>query len=394
MYGSINNRLEMANNLTEKDISEYRKLFPVTEKYIYLDHAGVAPISTRVRDRVDGFINSALYKGVADYDYFMEGVECVRADFAKLLNSGIEEIAFIKNTSHGLSLLAKGIEWKAGDNIIIFDKDFPTNVYTWLDLQRVGVEVRQVPLIDGTVDLNEIKKHIDSNTRLLSVSSVQFTSGYRADLKSIGQICKNNNLIFCVDAIQSLGIVPMDVKELGIDFLAADGHKWLLSPEGTGILYCSNRIVKDIHPVLLGWKSIVNDAEYESIDPELKPNAIKFEESSFNVLGIFALGASIELLLEIGIENVCERIQYLGDIIIDEAQKRGFKVNTPVSKDQRAGIISFCGDFDSAQLRDSLLDRNVIVNVRGGGLRVAPHFYNTKDDVHALFKQIDEILLS
>ncbi|NIS08392.1 MAG: aminotransferase class V-fold PLP-dependent enzyme, partial [Candidatus Dadabacteria bacterium] len=186
----------MANNLTEEEITEYRKLFPVTKKYVYLDHAGVAPISTRVRDRVDDFINSALYKGVADYDYFMEGVEYVRANVAKLLNSDIEEIAFIKNTSHGLSLLAKGIEWKAGDNIIIFDKDFPTNVYTWLDLQRVGVEVRQVPLINGRVELNEIKKNIDSNTRLLSVSSVQFTSGYRADLKSIGQICKNNNLIF------------------------------------------------------------------------------------------------------------------------------------------------------------------------------------------------------
>ncbi len=136
----------------------------------------------------------------------------------------------------------------------------------------------------------------------------------------------------------------------------------------------------------------MNDAEYEKIDPELKPNAIKFEEASFNVLGIFALGASIELLFEVGIENACERIQYLGDVIIDEAQKRGFKVNTPISKDQKAGIISFCGNFDPAQLRDSLFNRNIIVNVRGGGLRVAPHFYNKIDDVHTLFKQIDEIL--
>ena len=195
-----------------------------------------------------------------------------------------------------------------------------------------------------------------------------------------------------MDAIQSLGIVPTDVEELGIDFLAADGHKWLLSPEGTGVLYCSSRIVHYVHPVLLGWKSIVNDGEYESIDFSLKPNAIKFEEASFNVLGIFALGASIDLLLELGIENVCERIQYLGDIIIDEASKRGFKVNTPVSKKERAGIISFCGNFEPKVLKDSLLAENVIVNVRGGGIRVAPHFYNTEDDIRALFKNIDEIL--
>ncbi len=254
------------------------------------------------------------------------------------------------------------------------------------------MEVRQVPLVGGRIDLNEIQKYVDAGTRLMSVSSVQFTNGYRADLKAIGELCRTNNMIFSVDAIQSLGIVPMDVGELGIDFLAADGHKWLLSPEGTGVLHCSGRIVKDIHPVLLGWKSIVNDGEYETIDFELKPNALKFEEASFNVLGIFALGASVEMLLEIGIERVCSRIQNLGDIIIEQADKRGFTIKTPKNKNERAGIISFSGNFDPAGLKDSLLTKNVIVNVRGGGLRVAPHFYNTEDDVAALFKYIDEIL--
>ncbi|TDJ05879.1 MAG: aminotransferase class V-fold PLP-dependent enzyme, partial [Deltaproteobacteria bacterium] len=311
---------------------------------------------------------------------------------SRLLNCKQQEIAFIKNTSHGLSLIAKGIEWRKGDSIIVFEKEFPANLYTWLDLKRSGVEVRQAQLINGRVEIKEIEKLIDKNTRLLSISSVQFTNGYRADLESIGKICKNNNILFSVDAIQSLGIVPIDVKELGIDFLAADGHKWMLSPEGTGILYCSSKVVKDVRPVLLGWKSIVNEGEYEKINLELKPNALKFEEGSLNVLGIFALGAGLDLLLEIGIEKVCSRIQYLGDLIIDEVKKRNFILKTPVCKNERAGIISFYGSFDSSLLKDSLYSKNVIINVRDGALRAAPHFYNTEDDIGALFKNIDEIL--
>ena len=382
----------MANILTDKEITEYRKLFPVVNDFIYLDHAGVAPISSRVRSKVDDFLDIALNKGLTGYDHLMEEVENVRTNFSRLLNCKTEEIAFIKNTSHGLSLIAKGIEWREGDSIIVFEKEFPANLYTWLDLKRSGVEVRQAQLINGRVEIKEIEKLIDNNTRLLSISSVQFTNGYRADLQSIGKICKENHILFCVDAIQSLGIVPIDVKELGIDFLAADGHKWMLSPEGTGILYCSSKVVKDVSPVLLGWKSIVNEGEYEKINLDLKPNALKFEEGSLNVLGIYALGAGLDLLLEIGIEKICNRIQYLGDLIIDEVKKRIFILKTPVCKNERAGIISFYGSFDSSLLKDSLYSKNVIINVRDGALRAAPHFYNTEDDINELFKNIDEIL--
>jgi len=382
----------MANNLTAKEITEYRKLFPVVNDFIYLDHAGVAPISTRVKSKVNDFLDIALNKGLTKYDLFMEEVENVRINFSRLLNCKPQEIAFIKNTSHGLSLIAKGIEWREGDSMIVFEKEFPANLYTWLDLKRSGVEVRQAQLINGRVQIKEIEKLIDKNTRLLSISSVQFTNGYRADLKSIGKICKENDILFCVDAIQSLGIVSIDVNELNIDFLAADGHKWLLSPEGTGILYCSSKVVKEVSPVLLGWKSIINEGDYEKINLDLKPNALKFEEGSLNVLGIFALGAGLDLLLEIGIEKVCNRIQYLGDLIIDEAKKRNFLLKTPVSKNERAGIISFYGSFDSSLLKDSLYSKNVIINVRDGALRIAPHFYNTEDDIGALFKNIDEIL--
>lgn len=382
----------MTDILTDEQVKHYRELFPIVNNYIYLNHAGVAPVSSRVSDKVADFMCRAADKAYADYESWMEEVEDVRGLAARLINSDPLEVAFIKNTSHGISLIAQGIEWKLGDNIIIFEKDFPSNVYSWLDLRRQGVDVRQAPLKDGGVNIKEIEKLIDNNTRLLSISSVQFTNGYRADLAVVGNLCREHNIYFCVDAIQSLGVVPMDVKKFGIDFLAADGHKWLLSPEGTGIFYCSDRVVKDIHPVLLGWKSMIDENEHEVINFNLKPNALRFEEATLNVLGILALGAGLELLLEVGIENVLERIQLLGDTIMDEAQKRDYVLKTPLSREQRAGIVSFSGAFDTVKLKDTLASKNVIVNVRAGALRVAPHFYNTQDEILILFKYIDEII--
>jgi len=381
----------MTNIFTDEQVKHYRGLFPIVNDFIYLNHAGVAPVSTRVCDKVADFMRRAAHKAYADYENWMQEVEMVRTLAASLINSEPQEVAFIKNTSHGISLIAQGIEWKQGDNILIFEKDFPSNVYSWLDLRRQGVDVRQAPLKDGSIDIKEIERLIDNNTRLLSVSSVQFTNGYRADLAAVGSLCRKHNIYFCVDAIQSLGVVPMDVKKFGIDFLAADGHKWLLSPEGTGIFYCSDRVVSEIHPTLLGWKSMVDENEHEVIKFNLKPSALKFEEATFNVLGILALGAGLELLLEVGIENVLERIHFLGDTIMDEAKKRDYVLKTPLSREQRAGIVSFSGDFDPVKLKDVLASKNVIVNVRAGALRVAPHFYNTQDEILILFKYIDEI---
>jgi selenocysteine lyase/cysteine desulfurase len=374
------------------DKKELRKLFPITEKYVYLDHAGVAPVNKKALEAAEKFLKSASGHAGFHYNNWLEQVEEVRKNFAELIASEPEEIAFVRNTSHGISLVAGGIDWNEGDSVIVYEKTFPANIYPWLNLESRGVKVKFIKSDEAVFKLTDIEKLVDSSTRLISISSVEFTSGYRIDLESLGNFCRGNGIYFFVDAIQTLGIVPMDVKRYNIDFLAADGHKWLVSPEGSGIFYCSNNVAGELNPLLLGWKSIVNEFEYEKIDFSLKTNALKFEEGSLSILGIMALGASLQLLQNIGIDNVKNEIQRLGDLIINMAKQRGFTVRTPADKELRGGAVSFRGDFDPDFLKEKLGLINIMVNSRGGGLRVAPHIYNTDKEINILFNEIDNIL--
>jgi len=324
----------------------------------------------------------------------MDRVEEVRRSCAILTGAEPEEIAFVKNTSQGISIVAEGLDWKEGDNLLICEKDFPSNIYPWLNLKRKGVEIRVVPSQNERILLEDIELLIDSRTKLLTVSSVNFSSGFKIDLKMVGELCNRKRILFFVDAIQSLGVIPMDVNEFKIDFLAADGHKWLLSPEGTGIFYCRKELAPRINPPLIGWKSIINESDYDHVDFRLKTNALRFEEGSLNVMGIYALGAAIDLLVEVGIDRIQARVIELGDLIIREAEKRDFQVRTPKSKEERGGIISIIGNFDPINVKDRLKEEGILVNVRGGAIRISPHFYNTEYEVLRLFNAIDEVIKS
>ncbi len=378
--------------IDKASVDVYRKEFPIVNAGIYLDHAGVAPIPVRVIREVDSFLGEAAGKAVMSYESWMERVEEVRALSARLVRAEKDEIAFIKNTSHGISIITGGLDWKEGDNVLIFEKEFPSNIYPWLDLKRKGVEVRFIPHRGDRIRLEEIETLMDSRTRLVSMSSVQSSNGFMIDLKELGGLCRRNGVLFFVDAIQSLGVVPMDVGEFGVDFLAADGHKWLLAPEGTGIFYCRMELAAELNPNLIGWKSVKSDYDFENIDFTLKENALRFEEGSFNVMGIRALGAALDMLFEIGIERIGVRVHDLGDVIMDEAEGRGFRVRTPRDRKERGGIVSFSGDFDPAGLKKVLRESNIVVNNRGGALRMAPHFYNTEEEILNVFGEIDKAL--
>lgn len=378
---------------TDKHLFEtYRKEFPVTESAVYLDHAGVAPVPLRVKSAIDEFLAEACSKAYINYDSWMDRVEQVRSSSAGLVGAHSDEIAFVKNTSHGISIVAGGLDWREGDNVIVFEKEFPSNIYPWLDLERKGVKVKFIPSGDGIIRVKDIESLVDSRTRLVSMSSVQSVNGFMINLPELGELCRHKGVLLFVDAIQSLGAVPMNVRECNVDFLSADGHKWLLAPEGTGIFYCRKELCADLTPNLIGWKSVVNDSEFEKIDFTLKNNALRFEEGSQNVMGIYALGASLDLLFEIGIDRICQRVHELGEIVMDEAMERGFQVMTPRSRQARGGIVSFSGDFDPAALRERLMASKIIVNHRGGALRVAPHFYNTEEEILILFQSIDRLV--
>lgn len=378
--------------LDKNKIERYRKEFPIVSSSIYLDHAGVAPIPLRVKKEVERFLSSASEKAILDYDSWMDRVEEVRASSAALIGSDTDEIAFIKNTSHGISLVSGGLDWNEGDNVIISDREFPANIYPWLDLKVRGVDVRVAPFIGDRINIEDIEALIDSRTRVLSISSVQSVNGFRIDLKRLGEICSNRGVLLFVDAIQSLGVVPMDVKGFGVDFLAADGHKWLLSPEGSGIFYCKRELSETLKPSLIGWMSVENENEFEKIDYRLKTRAGRFEEGSYNVMGIHALGASLEIFRDVGVNNIYDRVLGLGELIISEADKRGFQITSPREALSRGGIVSFSGSFDPVDIREKLIKSNIVINQRGGALRLAPHFYNTEDEILKFFSELDAIL--
>lgn len=372
----------------------YRREFPVTEKYIYLDHAGVAPVSLRVKAAVERFLSESAQGGAFHYPHWALRTAHARKNCARLINAGHTEIAFVKNTSHGLSLVAEGLDWKAGDNVLFFEKEFPSNIYPWLNLKRKGVETRVIPSRDGRILIEDIEPLIDSRTRLFAISSVQFANGFRIDLKRAGELCRTRRVFFCVDAIQSLGVIPMDVWEYHVDFLSADAHKWLLGPEGAGIFYCRKELAGRLNPPLIGWKSVQNEFDFDNPEFRLKADALRFEEGSMNLMGIFGLGAAVELLLEVGIGKIEERVLNLGDVIIQEAEKRGFTILTPKAREERGGIVTFSGHFDPAKVRDALREKGIMVNVRGGGLRVSPHFYNTEEEIMKFYKTVDQMIPS
>ncbi len=373
-------------------IQSYRKEFPVTGNYIYLDHAGVAPMSIRVKNAVETFLRESLEGGAFFYPKWARQIVEVRRACARLVNADAKEIAFVKSTSHGLSLVAEGLDWKTGDNIIVYEKEFPSNLYPWMNLRRKNVEVRIIPARDNRILMDDIASLIDSRTRLLAISSVQFASGFRIDLEKAGELCRTKGVLFCVDAIQSLGLLPMDVKKFNIDFLSADAHKWLLGPEGIGIFYCRNGLAERLAPPLVGWKSVQNEFGFEQPDLRFKTDALRFEEGSMNLLGIMGLGAAIALLLELGIDAIERRVLDLGDAIIQEAEKRGFTILTPRERNMRGGQITFTGSFDPLHVRDTLKEMGIMVNVRSGGLRVSPHFYNTGAEITTFFSKLDDTI--
>jgi len=221
---------------------------------------------------------------------------------------------------------------------------------------------------------------------------VQFSNGFMIDLERLAELCNQKGIFLFVDAIQSLGIIPMNVKEYGIDFLAADGHKWLLAPEGAGIFYCRKELTQILNPPLIGWKCMEDEYDYDHINFCLKQNTLKFEEGSLSVMGIIALGAAVDLLLEIGIDRIYERILDFGDLIVEEATKRGFEILSPEKREDRSGIHATKGDFDSKAVRDALKAEGILVNVRGGAIRIAPHFYNTEEELLRFFSSLDDVL--
>lgn len=364
----------------------YRSWFPhIQTGKIWLNHAAISPVSKRVHAVIEKHLQNRSFGDIDVYPSVIASCEKTKSNLAALINATPDRIAFVPNTSEGLNILANGLEWKSGDRIILNDIEFPTNVVPFLNLKRHGVETDFVKSANGEVSIDDIERAITPSTKLLSISSVQFLTGYNADLAAIGALCKKHNIIFCVDAIQGLGVVPTDVKEMQIDFLSGGGNKWLMGLMGLGFVYVSSDLQERIRQKHIGWTSNRNFfGDFFNYRIDLDETARRYENGMQNYLAVAALGESTSILLEVGIDSIREHVLEITDHIIAFADEHHFEVVTPREKPKRAGIVTL-KHAEAKMIFDDLNEQRINISMREGMLRIAPHFYNSEEDLHALY---------
>jgi cysteine desulfurase / selenocysteine lyase len=366
----------------EMNWEDLRGEFPVAARYIYLNHAAISPIPRRSVEAIARCAQEFCDKGIICNRYYLKAAEDTRELAARLIGVKAENIAFVKNTTQGILLAANGIRWKEGDNVIIPEKEFPANVYPWLNLISRGVEVRFVQYRNGRFTAEDIGRLVDRRTRAISVSAVAFGKGFRCNLGEIGKLCQDRGILFVVDGIQALGAMDLNVLVNSVDALSADAHKWLLGPQGIGILYLSQNGFEKLEVTNLGWKSMENEGDYLNHTIRLKAGAPRFEEGTLNILGIAGLKASLELILSIGITKIEERVLYLTELISEGVIKKGYQLRSPRGKGERSGIVNFAKDqVASEEIMNDLKNAEVVCALREGGIRVSPHFYNNETDI-------------
>ncbi len=364
--------------------------FPQDDGIIYLNHAAVSPWPRRARDAVYAFADENMRRGAADYPAWLKKERELRRRLARLIHAeSAADISLVKNTSEALSLIAYGLDWRSGDNIVSTNQEFPSNRIVWESLQPLGVELRLAEL-DGTDDPEAaIMRLADDRTRLLAVSSVQFGSGLAMDLQRLGAFCHASGILFCVDAIQSLGAIRLDARAIHADVVAADGHKWMLGPEGLALLYTRPSLREQLMLRQYGWHMTRHAGDFDRTDWQPSESGTRFEPGSPNMLGIHALNASLSLLEEVGMEQVEAQVMAHAAYLIERiADTPGLELITPAAR--HAGIVTFCcRGADHERLYRALMQAGVICAARGGGIRFSPHFYNTADQLR---RAIDHVI--
>jgi cysteine desulfurase/selenocysteine lyase len=373
-----------------------RSLFPVTEKFIYMNHAAVSPLSKPVRDAMVGITDDVMLNGTGNYDDWYRTYELARSAAARLVNAQPHEIAFMPNTSAAISAIANGLELRSGDNIVSCEVEFPANVYPWMRLkEELGITMKLAPERDGRVDPDELISLMDDRTRIVTLSWVQFASGFRSDLARVGRECRARGVFFMVDAIQGLGALKLDVERDYVDAFAADGHKYLLGTEGAALLFVSDRVIERIKPTVLGWTSVkkYDQFSHSALDYKLdyREGALRFECGSLNTVGVYGLRAALDLFLEVGPERIEEYILSLSDYLADRLRDKDYEVISPRRTGEKSAIVC-CKHrrFSAGELYGALRSRDIITAPRMNRLRISPHFYNTREEVDTLVSTLPD----
>jgi len=382
-------------NLGEKKILEYcQAQFPQDKALCYLNHAAVSPWPKCTEQAIADFARENLISGASYYPNWMKTEQTLRERLAKLIQaSSSDEIALAKSTSEALSIIAYGLSWESGDEIIISDQEFPSNRMVWESLAQFGVTLKVANISDGD-PVAAFENCISTRTKLISVSSVQYATGVRIDLNELSTICRKNSILLCIDAIQSLGAQPFDQTQIQADFIVADGHKWMMSAEGLALMYIKKSIQDKLKLYQFGWHMVKNKGHYDNPDWSPAEDATRFECGSPNMLGIHALHASLGLILDIGIENIYKELNQRVSYLIEALQKiPNLTFISSTSPENMSGIVNFkISDIDLAKLHVSLMEKGVICAYRGGGIRFSPHFYTPYEVIDNAIKRLEALI--
>ncbi len=374
----------------------FRQQMTCSKKWAYFDHAAVSPLPESTKLAIHQWLDGATDEGDFVWPSWANRMEELRSLAAKMINSAPSEIGLIPNTTTGIGWVADGIDWKEGDNVVIPGGEFPSNVYPWLNLRNLGVEVRIVECEGKVVDLNKLSAACDDRTRVLSCSWIGYASGYRIDPKEVAEIAHRHGALFFLDAIQGLGIFPLDVEDAQVDFLAADGHKWMLGPEGAGLFYVRKEVLNQLRPACVGWNSVKDRYNFSKIDLELRDETARYEGGSQNMIGFHGLAASLELLIKSGHgpnhSAVGDRILEMSQYLVEQLNSVGAKIFRPGEAANRSGIVAFDPLNGTPEIaRQKLIDQHVLLSCRGGHLRAAVHAYNNTEDIDRLISVLKTI---
>jgi len=374
--------------LTNEELRRHE--FPVVRDKIFLGHAGVCPLPRRVADAI---ADCARQGTLGDQEAFMlHRLDEARKLASELLNCQTDEVALVGPTSLGLSLVASGLNFRKGDNILIYHDDYPSNVYPWMALAAKGVQVRLLNTRGlGVIRPIDVMGQVDENTRLVALASCHFISGFRIDIAAIGKYLRERGILFCLDAIQTLGVFPTTVEH--VDFLAADAHKWLLGPCAAGVLYVRRELQEKLNPPIYGWHNVKNPNFVAQEQIVFRSGAVKYEAGTQNLLGLVGLIAAMELALEIGVENIAAELLRKRAWLVPALQAKGFTVlNAEVKPENAGGIVSFFQPGkDLAALNQKLSEAGIVASLRTDRkaqnyIRLSPHFYNTDAELQRVLE--------
>ena len=365
-------------------LTSYRKYFPIAETDIYLNHAAVSPYSTRVVEAIENLLHRRSSGEIEVYPIAVEEKARLKKNIAAMIDGEEDNIAIIGNTSEGFNWLVQGLSWKKGDRVLLVENEFPANIYPFLNLEQYGVSIDFVPTREGFIFLEDIESKVRPETKLLSISFVEFLNGFRNQLAEISDLCRRNDVLLSIDSIQGVGAMPLSVRQSGVDFLSNGGHKWLMGPQGCGFMYISPVLFDKLKPAFVGWLSVKDSWNFFDYNLDYLEDARRFEIATSNVPGIFGLSASTSLLLEAGIEQIQKHLFSLGDRLIERLTDLGYTYVGSRDEKNRSGIYTFqCENVKETYKH--LRKNRVHLSLRNDLLRFSPHFYNTVEE-------IDEVL--